>query len=61
MVKCQGRDELARKLTDKTVKPIVDKHHELESRLSHKSDLTDEEIEAEFADYGTVQQDKQGE
>lgn len=59
MVKCQGRDELARKLTDKTVKPIVDKHHELESRLSHKSDLTDEEIEAEFADYGTVRQEGQ--
>lgn len=54
MIACQGREDLARRLEAKTIKPIIDKHHELEAKLSKSSEKTDAEIIEMFKDYGTM-------
>lgn len=40
-------------VSGKVLTPVVEKHRELEQRLGHQQQGTDEEILAEFADYGT--------
>lgn len=45
--------ELYNMITRKALKPVTDKHAELEDKLQHKQKGTDEEILAEFADVGT--------
>lgn len=39
-------------VTRQTLLPVTEKHHELETKLQHEQQGTDEEILAEFADYG---------
>ena len=56
MIACQGREKLARELEAKTVKPVIDKHHELELAMSNEQEqLTDDEIRAMFSEYGTIE------
>lgn len=46
--------ELYNMVTRKALKPVTDKHAELEDKLQHEQQGTDEEILAEFADVGTI-------
>lgn len=54
MIACQGREDLARRLSGKTVKPIIDKHNEILEQAETKSDLTEAQILEQFADFGTI-------
>lgn len=59
--RCNGNARLTRELEDKTVKPIVDKHHEVVEKIEHGSDKTEDEIREEFKDYGKTEEEIQAE
>lgn len=55
-VVCGQREDLAKRLTEQTIKPITDKHKEILAKFEQNNSLTDEEILEQFKDYGTIQQ-----
>ena len=51
--RCGDNYELYNMVTRKALAPVVDKHDQLEGRLQHHQQGTDEEILEYFADVGT--------
>lgn len=55
--RCGSNQALAKKLQTQTVKPVTDKHREVLEKIEHS--IEDEDaIMAEFAEYGTIPEDK---